>query len=110
MIAPVTVGYVLDQDGRTPIPSDDIEAVAKLISDYPARKVDRTNGVIPGIDVSTVFMPDLGLSSDGSIHFESRVEGGSQHGVQFRYPTWALAEEGHARLCRIIRENPDSFT
>src|SRR3990167_5954569 len=70
------------------------------------RVVARTN-VVPGSDVSTVF---LGLDhqwGDGPpLIFETMVFGGPLDQETERYSTWEEAEAGHAQMVERVRRAP----
>ncbi len=102
MITPMYYGHVLGgEDGRTPVPVQDFVVIAESLGNYEARQVAYTTDVVPGVNVSTVFIPVMSMEG---IHFETMVQGGPLHGPQARYATWEQAAEGHERICTLVRD------
>jgi hypothetical protein len=95
--------WILADDGRTPINIDDHVAWGAFMKG-DARVLDRTE-IVPGVDVSTVF---LGIDHNfigGSkpLLWETMVFGRQRKEddaeIQLRYATYAEALAGHRRIC-----------
>lgn len=92
--------YVLDADGRTPVPAERIEEWGRWF-DAAVIKV-ATDHIGPAV-VSTVFMGLDTAWAGPPLLFETMIFGGELHGRQRRYSTWDEAEAGHRRACDEVR-------
>jgi hypothetical protein len=95
--------YILD--GHTPVPVD-VLTWGAWMEDFEQRVVGRT-AVAEGVDVSTVFLGmNLQFGEGPPLLFETMVrwEDGPLNQEQERYPTWAEAEQGHARMVARVRD------
>lgn len=98
--------YILDSDGKTPVPEEDLLTWAMWLQNAPNRSVKRTE--LPGnILVSTIF---LGLDflfpffHQQPLLFETMIFGGEHHLYNKKYCTWDEAEAGHDAAIQMIFE------
>lgn len=99
--------WVLAEDGRTPVGTQDLMEWARLCSaqgeDAGGRRVGWDYDNARGITVSTTFMGiDHNFSDDGPpLLFETMIFGGPHNDYQERYSTWDEAERGHLRALEL---------
>ena len=96
--------YILD--GTTPVLEPDLLAWARWYA--TADRVVEQTEIAEGILVSTVFLGidhQLPWLTGQPVLFETMVFGGppSIHQRCWRYRTWQEAEQGHARVCAVLR-------
>lgn len=100
--------YILDKDGRTPIPCEDLLVWAKWFENSREEvkrcRVKRTEGTLTldphskkHLIASTVFLClDHNYTGEGPpLLFESMLFQDGEEIFCFRYSTWDEAEEGH---------------
>lgn len=97
--------YILDEDGKTPIPAS-LEEWGRMFMDPEKRTVSRTELIIGGdtVVVSTVFLGlDHNFSPAGGppILFETMIFGGEHDQYQIRCSTHEQALEQHEAVERI---------
>ena len=96
--------YILDGHEAKPV---DLMTWAKWFEKARQDRVVARTNVVPGSDVSTVF---LGLDhqwGDGPpLIFETMVFGGPLDQETERYSTWEEAEAGHAQMVERVRRAP----
>lgn len=91
--------WILDEDGRTPIPTDDILAWGQYMSDISLRRVglDHKN---PHIEISTIFYGLPRLFRGGELaHFETMVSFQDRPELVRLSATWEEAEAMHRAMC-----------
>ena len=91
--------YILE--GRTPVACRDLIRLYEFVLSE-RRTIGRANPV-PGVTVSTVFMP-FAVAPPGQRPrlFETMVFGGTHDGYQERYATYDEAEAGHAATVELV--------
>lgn len=97
--------YYIERNG-VPVPCDSMAQWARLTSGVLTRRVARDDGVVPGVDVSTVFLGiDHGFGDDGTppILYETLVFGGPLGGEMNRYATRPEALAGHAAMVARVK-------
>ena len=94
--------YILAEDGKTPIATQDLMLWAGFMQKGPVHVAD-TRDEEQGVRVSTVFLSlDHNHSGIGPpILFETMVFGGKNSERMWRYTTWEEAERGHKVACGI---------
>lgn len=99
--------YILEEDGKTPLPVDDcvvwawwFEKAKRLVAEWKADDV-LVSTVFLGIDHR--FMRHAGEP----ILWETMVFGGEHDGEMERYSSYEEAMLGHERMCRRIRVTHD---
>lgn len=94
--------YILAEDGRTPIATQDFELYAKFMMKGPVH-VAESNDEAKDIWVSTVFLHiDHNFWGEGGpVLFETMIFGGQHNERIWRYRTWEEAERGHKVACGI---------
>lgn len=99
--------YILDADGKTPIPCDLMTCARALERDrHQTRET-----VAEGVDVSTVFLGlDHSFGMPGPpVLWETMIFGGPHDGYSDRYTSHADAMAGHEKAKRIAlgQEEPE---
>ncbi len=99
--------FILDADGKTPIPCDDTLTWARWFES--ASRVVRQDSVrLPSgvtVTVSTVFLGlDHSFGHGDPILWETMIFGGDHDGYQQRYSTYKDAFAGHAHAYALARE------
>lgn len=93
--------YILE--GHTPKPVDDILEWAQWFESAD-RHVKQT--VIGEVRISTVFLgKDHSYNGRHPVLFETMIFGGEYDQYCDRYRTWAGAEHGHERCCKMVLES-----
>ncbi len=84
-------------EGTTAVPLEEGKLPSWRIAEY---RVAFTENVLPGVNVSTVFLPiDHNFSEEGPpLVFETLVFGGNLDGETERYSDWTSAVKGHERM------------
>lgn len=93
--------YILGEDGKTPVATEDLMLWATRHSDFEKWIVAKSYSKDEKVTVSTVF---LGLDHNhwgkgAPVLFETLVFGGEHDGRMERYTTWDEAERGHKIMC-----------
>lgn len=92
--------WILAEDGRTPILTNDMKLVSRMFNDHEKKVVGRNRDEERDITVSTVFLAfDHGWEPGKPVLFETMVFGGEDDGYIRRYHTWEEAERGHGLIC-----------
>lgn len=94
--------YILN--GKEVVPVTDVAEWCRWRRAVAPVVVGRTE--TRGCLVSTVFLGmDHGSDCTRPLLFETMILGGRRDGRQWRYSTWDEAEEGHARVTRLVRDD-----
>lgn len=105
--------YILAEDGKTPIATQDMALVAQQRNNFEqyivAKSYSKNDALremlqCDEVTVSTVFLGlDHRMFGEGPpILFETLVFGGPNDGRMERYCTWEEAERGHKVMCGIV--------
>jgi hypothetical protein len=101
-LPPLLLYWVLDKDGRTPVPTDNILAWADCNDNYAQRQVAVNSKDGGDLVVSTVFFginEELIRGAQPSL-FLCNVFRNSRQVAQRRYQTWDQAARGHREVCK----------
>lgn len=102
--------YVLD--GKTPVPSDDIEACAELLDSYERRCVGLDAVGVYSVSTAFLVIDRRYEDSQPPRLFETLVRDSEWNEVmQAYYSTWKEAEVGHRAIVELLRlalDNPES--
>lgn len=94
--------WILAEDGKTPVQTDDIEVWARCMGNEATKRVAYDYSNCMNISVSTVFLGiDHGYGDGAPVLFETMIFGGKHHEWQQRYCTWEEAELGHQEACDL---------
>ena len=97
--------YILDVDGKTPIPCDLMTWARSCENKRPLKR----ETVAEGVDVSTVFLGiDHSFGSGPPLLWETMIFGGEHDGYQDRYSTYDEAMAGHAKAIALATGNQDA--
>lgn len=93
--------WILAEDGKTPIQTNDILAWGDCMADKK-RQVGWDYDNDKGITVSTVFLGlDHNFLGDRPVLFETMIFSQTGNHTQQRYCTWEEAERGHQVACEV---------
>jgi hypothetical protein len=91
-------------DGKTPVPTNDVNAWNEFFENKDARPVAETRTC--GVCVSTVFLGlDHGFGDGPPQIFQTIIFGGRYDQYSWRYATWDEAEAGHAEAVRMVQDD-----
>ena len=94
--------FILDADGKTPIPAD-LMTWAKWCESNPALKIVKQEEV-HGVKVSTVFLSlDHSFGHGPPVLWETMIFGGEHDEYQERYSTYDDAVAGHQKAVEMVR-------
>lgn len=94
--------YILADDGKTPVATQDMLLVAKqrMTQNWIVAKSKSKD---EKVTVSTVFLSlDHGWGEGAPVLFETLVFGGQHDGRMNRYTSWDDAERGHKVMCGVV--------
>lgn len=96
--------YILAEDGKTPIATQDMLLLAQQSMHPEKWIVAKSRSQDEEVTVSTVFLSlDHNHWGQGApVLFETLVFGGPHDGRMSRYCTWDEAERGHKVMCGIV--------
>lgn len=101
-LPPLLLYWVLDKDGRTPVPTDDILAWADCNDNYAQRQVAVDSKDGGDLVVSTMFfgINEALVRAEQPLLFVCTVFRNGNLTAQRRYHTWEEAAQGHREVCK----------